>query len=158
MLLALLPTQGLLYLFQVTEQRLTKNLLQGALTTEECQEGFGRSCAEFAEEDGAVRVALATLAMGDNAAVEFAQGAHLGVLYRHGVVSADELLVPNFPPPRGLLSIGVVLDDLVILEKVTRALGQPPKRSCSPGAGGGGEGRGGEGKEAQNLKPKPTQP
>ena len=87
MLLALLPTQGLLYLFQVTEQRLTKNLLQGALTTEECQEVFGRSCAEFAEEDGAVRVALATLAMGDNAAVEFAQGAHHGVLYRHGVGS-----------------------------------------------------------------------
>ena len=147
----------------MTEQRLTKNLLQGALTTE-CQEVLGRSCAEFAEEDGAVRVALATLAMGDNAAVEFAQGPHHGVLYRHGVVSADELLVPNFPPPRGL-SIGVVLDDLVILEKVTRALGQPPKRSCSPGAGGGrrgeGEGRGGEGrggKEAQNLKPKPTQP
>ena len=111
------------YLFQVTDQRLTKNLLQGTLTTQECEEVFGHPCSDFAEEDGTVRVALATLAMGDNAAVEFAQGSHLGVLYRNGIVSPEELLVPNFPPPRGLLSIGVVLDDLVILERVARNFG-----------------------------------
>lgn len=109
------------YLFQVSGQRLQKNLLQGALDEEECREVFGKPCREFAEADGRVRVALSTLAMGDSAAVEFAQGSHLGVLYRNGVVNPLELLAPNCPPPRGLLSIGVVLDDLVILERVVSA-------------------------------------
>ena len=111
------------YLFQITEQRLTKNLLEGSLTAEECVAVFGHPCTEFAEASGEVRVALSTLAMGDNGAVEFVQCAHLGVLYRHGVIAPDELLVPNFPPPRGLLSVGVVLDDLVLLERVVRSCG-----------------------------------
>ena len=123
------------YLFQVSDQRLTKNLLEGTLTTRECEEVFGHPCSDFAEADGTVRVALATLAMGDNAAVEFAQGSHLGVLYRNGIVGAEELLVPNFPPPRGLLSIGVVLDDLVILERVARSLGIATGPRQAAGAG-----------------------
>ena len=110
------------YLFQISEQRLVKNLLRGALSEDECVEIFGRACSEYAGSDGKVRVALSTLAMGDCAAVEFAQGSHLGVLYKNELLRPEELLVPNFPPPRGLLSIGVVIDDLVIFEKVTQAM------------------------------------
>ncbi|CAE7241416.1 unnamed protein product [Symbiodinium sp. CCMP2592] len=86
---------------------------------------FGRDCQEFADEKGRVTVALATLAMGDASAVEFAQGSHVGVLYRHGVLREEEMLLPNFPPPRGLMSIGVVLDDLLILEKVASQVAAP---------------------------------
>ena len=42
------------YLFQITEQRLTKNLLEGSLTAQECIAVFGHSCTEFAEPSGLV--------------------------------------------------------------------------------------------------------
>ena len=109
------------YLFKATPSRLQRNLLKGSLTRAEAYFVFGRDCSAFADARGRVRVSLSTLAMGDCGACEYAQGSHLGVLFAHQVLSSHELLLPGFPPPRGLLSIGVVIDDLVILEKVTRA-------------------------------------
>ena len=81
---------------------------------------FGYCCQEFASPDGKARVALATLAMGDTAACEFAQGSHIGVLHRFKVLSGSELICPSYPMPRSLLSVGIVIDDLVILEKCLR--------------------------------------
>ena len=63
-------------------------------------------------------VGLNTLAMGDICACEFAEGSHLGLLLSCGALRKEELLRLRSPPPRGLLSIGVVIDDLVMLERV----------------------------------------
>ena len=80
---------------------------------------FGRECHDFADAKGRVTVALSSLAMGDASAVEFAQGAHVGVLYRHGVLRAEEMLLPTGPvvhrggPGRfGDLGEGVLADGL----------------------------------------------
>ena len=86
---------------------------------------FGTRQTAFEDARGFIHVALSTLAMGDNASCEFAQGSHLGLLYRHGVISPEELLCPCSPPPRGLLSVGIVIDDLVILERVVRGCLEP---------------------------------
>ena len=45
---------------------------------------------------------------------------HLGVIFSTGTVSAAELMSLRSRPSRGLLSIGVVIDDFICLEKVLR--------------------------------------
>ena len=110
------------YQFQISEQRLARNLLTGCLSLHEASLVFDRNMAPWADHRGRVYVGLNTLAMGDCSACEFAQGAHLGLLARSGVVAPHELLALHRPPPRGLLSIGVVIDDLVILERVLRGI------------------------------------
>ena len=64
---------------------------------------------------------LSTMAMGDIWACEFAQASHLALLFRSGALRSEELIRLRAPFPRGLLTIGVVIDDLVMLEKVLRA-------------------------------------
>ena len=55
--------------------------------------------------------------MGDSSACEFAQCSHLGSLVQGRAVFPGELLVHASAPPRGLLSIGLVIDDLIILQR-----------------------------------------
>ena len=64
--------------------------------------------------------ALNTLAMGDCSACDFAQGAHIMLLLRSGAAKKEEMMLSKLPPPRGLLSVGAVIDDLVLLEKVLK--------------------------------------
>ena len=87
-------------------------------TSYEASDIFGRLVAEYQQPDGAVYVGLSSLAMGDSSACEFAQCAHLGVLVQGNVLFPHELLTQNFPAPRAFLSVGLVIDDLVILERV----------------------------------------
>ena len=56
--------------------------------------------------------------MGDCSACEFAQASHLGVSLAGDAIYPDKLLVYGCPVSRGLLSIGLVIDDLVFLEQV----------------------------------------
>ena len=62
------------YLFSVSGSRLQRNLLKGTLTLAEAEQVFCHSCRSYADAKGRVRVSLATLAMGDTCACEFAQG------------------------------------------------------------------------------------
>lgn len=103
------------YQFRVGPQRAKRNCLQGFLDLTELREIFGDR-ADLPKTGG--YVALQTMAMGDICACEFAQGSHLGLLLQHHALHPEELLRYRHPPPRGLLSIGVVIDDLVLLEKV----------------------------------------
>ena len=62
-------------------------------------------------------VGLSSLAMGDSSACEYAQCSHLGVLLQVRAPYPGELLVQSAPPPRSLLSVGLVIDDLVYLHR-----------------------------------------
>ena len=54
-------------------------------------------------------------------AVELAQTAHLGILIQLGLLSETNLLAMGLPPPRDNFFGGVVIDDLVLFEKVAKA-------------------------------------
>ena len=100
------------YQFAVTPQRCRRNYLAGLLLPADLEFIFQRSFTD------AGYVGLSTLAMGDLNACEFAQGSHLQLILACGGAARDELLVMHEPSPRGGLCVGVVIDDLVCLEKI----------------------------------------
>ena len=106
------------YQFRVGPQRAKRNCLSGVLDYGTLQKIFGDK-SDLPKGGG--YVALQTMAMGDICACEFAQGSHIGLLMQHGGIHPEELLRYRSPPPRGLLSVGIVIDDLVLLEKVHAA-------------------------------------
>lgn len=106
------------YQFVVSRRRAARNALCGRLSPPEMVEVFGPS-TPYALTGG--YVGLSTMAMGDICACEFAQGSHLSLLFRCGALFPDELVRLRSPMPRTLLSIGVIIDDLVMLEKVLRS-------------------------------------
>ncbi|CAE7945157.1 unnamed protein product, partial [Symbiodinium necroappetens] len=97
--------------------RIQRNLLADSLSHEEAAFVFRVPASSFKAGPARVHDAFSSLAMGDCAACEVAQCAHLGVCLRGGAVHPGELLVHAAAPPRGLLSIGLVIDDLIFLEK-----------------------------------------
>ena len=106
------------YQFVTTEARTRRNILSEPLTIEQARAVFGPT---FDWPEQPVWVGLSTLAMGDTNSCEFAQCAHLGVCRQHQVFYDHELLTMRSQVPRGLLSIGIIIDDLVVLEKILRS-------------------------------------
>ena len=106
------------YQFIVSGQRIVRNTLAGSISPSEASYAFGR---EFPEDGGEVRVALATLAMGDLLACEFSQSAHLALCLRYGVMQPLELLTLRTPVPRSKVIAGVIIDDLVVMEKLVKS-------------------------------------
>ena len=100
------------YQFKVSSQRSKRNVLASWMEPADLEFVFGRPFAEGGY------VGLNTLAMGDLNACEFAQGAHVQLLLRSGAAVSSEIMRMHQPFPRGMLSVGVVIDDLVLLEKV----------------------------------------
>ncbi|CAE7770145.1 unnamed protein product, partial [Symbiodinium necroappetens] len=109
--------QDCFYQFKATPERLVRNHLACKLTLSEAAFVFGRPADSFQAPGGFVWCGLSSLAMGDSSACEFAQCSHLGVLAQARVVHAGELLVQAAAPPRGLLSVGLVIDDLIVLQR-----------------------------------------
>ena len=105
------------YQFRVTADRARRNCLAGVLGRSEIDAIFG---VDARPELTTGVAALNTLAMGDCSACDFAQGAHLMLLLTCNAAFVPELLLGRKPPPRGLLSIGAVIDDLVMLERVLK--------------------------------------
>ncbi len=64
-----------------------------------------------------------TMAMGDTNAVEFGQGAHVGLLRGAGCMQPGEALQATGPPPRGLVWEGVVVDDHAIIARCGSSVG-----------------------------------
>ena len=93
-----LDLKDFFYQFVVGGQRIIRNTLAGTVSPAEASYIFG---TKFSEEEGEVRVALATLAMGDLLACEFSQSAHLALCLRCGVLQPSELLTLRTPVPRG---------------------------------------------------------
>lgn len=69
---------------------------------------------------GRVFFGLRTLSMGDSCAVEVAQTAHVGILTQLGLLTEQNMLGMYSSVPRTLSMIGVVIDDLVFFEKLSR--------------------------------------
>ncbi|CAE7636023.1 unnamed protein product [Symbiodinium sp. CCMP2456] len=123
------------YQFRVPPQRATRNLLACALTTSEAAFVFERPASDFGAPGAVVHCGLSSLAMGDSSACEFAQCSHLGVLLQGRALQVGELMVQAQAPPRGLLSVGLVIDDLIILQRCLAE--QLPKFSAKPGTSAG---------------------
>ena len=113
-----LDLKDFFYQFVVGGQRIIRNTLAGTVTPAEASYIFG---TKFSEEEGEVRVALATLAMGDLLACEFSQSAHLALCLRCGVLQPSELLTLRTPVPRGKVITGVIIDDLVVMERLLKS-------------------------------------
>ena len=104
------------YQFRVSSQRATRNLLACTLTPAEAAFVFECPASDFGAPGSDVYCGLSSLAMGDSSACEFAQCSHLGVLLQGRALQVGELMVQAQAPPRGLLSVGLVIDDLIILQ------------------------------------------
>ena len=72
-------------------------------------------------------VGLSTMAMGDCSACEYAQCSHLSVLRGHSVFGPGELNTLVSPVPRGCLHIGVIIDDLIVLERIAAGWLETPE-------------------------------
>ena len=114
------------YQFVVGEERLAKNVLASGLSPDEAYAVFGRRFMLSELNEGVVEVGLSTLAMGDKCACEFAQCAHLSVMLQNEVCKIEELLCLRNPIPRGLLQVGIIIDDLVVMEAVLSSALEDP--------------------------------
>ena len=107
------------YAFKVNYQRLRRNTLIGLvpfgkLRKLECAKGMQLS------DDHLCYLSLRSLAMGDSHAVELAQTCHLGILIQSGLLTADRFISMNLAIPRSPKMVGVIIDDLVLFEKILR--------------------------------------
>ena len=106
------------YQFVVEDERCARNVLRGNLTISEAKLVFGPG---FTWPCSSVAIGLSSLAMGDTCAVEYAQCAHLSVMLQHGVCDISHLLTLRGSIPRGGFQVGIIVDDLILLEKVLRS-------------------------------------
>ena len=100
------------YQFKVSEQRCLRNVMATWMTPEDLEFVFEEKFSSGGY------VGLNTLAMGDLSACEYAQASHMGILMKSGGCFPDEVMKLNSPCPRNDLSIGIVIDDLICLEKI----------------------------------------
>jgi hypothetical protein len=77
--------------------------------------------ARRAEERGFVQPLWGVLPMGDRNAVDYSQTAHVNVLRSAGLMRESEMLVYGRKVPTGDTLEGVMVDDHVVLQKVSRA-------------------------------------
>lgn len=118
------------YMFLVNDERETKNFLEWAIPTEAVK--HMQSFPKDLIGEPYVYACLSTLAMGDGAACEFAQTSHLALAVQAGVFSRQNLVTIHGSIPRGNYLGGIIIDDLILIEKVNidadRALRSEQKR------------------------------
>ena len=110
-----LDLKDFFYQFSVNAERCSRNALAAPLTEAESKIVFG---PQFQWPETPIWVGLSTLAMGDVNAVEYAQASHIGLCLQKSVAEPDELMSLHGALPRGLLHIGIIVDDLIVLERV----------------------------------------
>ena len=119
------------YQFRVSEERIRKNALCTKLSKAEAEWVFGR---KFSDDECPVPMGLSTLAMGDICAVEFAQCSHLALCLRNDVMYENEVITLKGAVPRGLLHTGIIIDDLIVLEQMTKAAFEKLETGTSVGS------------------------
>lgn len=126
-----LDLRDFFYQFRISQQRVHRNILAGSISIAEARKVFGPG---FNWPEPQVFVALSTLAMGDLLACEFSQSSHLGLLLQHNVCLPSQLICMRCPIPRTTM-VGVVIDDLIVLEKIaSEALVSLPADAVPPPA------------------------
>ena len=105
------------YQFKVSRERTARNALAGILDHDDLR----YVCGDVSGLPQKAFVGLSTMAMGDCSACEYAQCSHLCALRGSGVFDQHELNTLTGPVPRGLLHIGVIIDDLIALERVANS-------------------------------------
>ena len=108
------------YSFKISPERLARNSLLFQ-THRDAIRDFHCYTSDLDSYNGAIYLGLQTLAMGDTCAVELAQTAHLGILYQLGLVSEKNLIAMNLSLPRNPCMLGIVIDDLIIFQKLIRS-------------------------------------
>ena len=106
------------YQFKVSDIRTGRNTLCEPLTKSEAEQVFGRP---FFDHDEPIFCGLSSLAMGDTNACEFAQSSHVSMCLLHQVILPEELLHMRGQVPRTPFLGGIIIDDLVLLEKCLRS-------------------------------------
>lgn len=108
--------------FKVTGQRLRRNALECRVRPWEVRH---LGCFEsWMEAEDYLYPSLATMAMGDCNAVSYGQASHLGVILQSGAFSLSDFITLTGRPSRRGVTAGLMIDDLVILQRVRR--GCPP--------------------------------
>ena len=104
----------------MSRERTARNCLAGTLSQAELEYVFG----PVPGLPKKAHVGLSTLAMGDLNACEYAQASHLGVLFASSVFEPAELLslLMPVPVPREPCMVGVIIDDLIVLERIASSL------------------------------------
>lgn len=108
------------YGFKISHERMIRNSLVGPLPPSLFKD-FRCFRSELAHRKRCF-LCLNTLAMGDAQAVELAQTAHLGILVQAGLVDESSLITMDSAVPRDPFFCGIVIDDLVLFERVLRVV------------------------------------
>lgn len=109
------------YSFSATPQRLIRNALKITAWPPQIRE-FRCYDPSLEKETKPLTFGLRTMAMGDKCAVEVAQTAHLSILVQLGLVDENNILCHDMAPPRSLTCVGIVIDDLVIFQRIASHL------------------------------------
>lgn len=109
------------YYFRVSRQRSARNALKFELTHAEASKF--RAYREVVDPTSSPFLvpSLRTMAMGDLNSVEYGQQSHLQIALSCGILPTD-LLTMKGSFPRQAWAVGIIIDDLVVVERVPRAL------------------------------------
>ena len=110
--------------FFISEQRMLRNAFKLRVKASEVR--HLAACDASFEDHQVLVPCLKTMAMGDVNAVAYGQTAHLGVLVQRGLLSTADLIALKKRPPRGDWFAGLMIDDLVIIEKIGASVSQEP--------------------------------
>ena len=105
--------------FIISEQRTRRNALACEVTPE--QVAHFRCFDESLRGETTLVPCLSTMAMGDCHAVTMGQVSHLAVLLRTGAVRLDDFIMLHSRPSRRQWLAGLMIDDLVLLERRVRS-------------------------------------
>ena len=109
------------YYFVVSRQRAARNALRFELSHREASAFKAYREVENPTSCAFLVPSLNTMAMGDVNAVEYGQQSHVQIALRCGILPTD-LLTMKGVFPRQSWAVGVIIDDLVVIEKVPRSL------------------------------------
>ena len=104
------------YTFKVNYDRGTRNFLDWKIPVKVAKQFSSFPC-QLLDEDFVV-ACLTSLAMGDSAACEYAQTAHVALGLQSNAFSQHHLVTMHGRIPRSPFLAGIIIDDFVLLEKV----------------------------------------
>ena len=112
------------YCFQVNHSRACRNFLAGPLLGSEAKQF--KCCPPGVQDSDTVYACLKSLAMGDCSACEFAQTAHLALGIRGRAFRLGQMLSLRGRVPRDRFLAGIIIDDMIFMEKTLKTLQGKP--------------------------------